>query len=240
MENYYGMLKRLLLMVAAIAIANFSYAQQRTITGQVTDAGDGSPIPGVNVIVKGTTSGTITDFDGKFSIQAADADVLVFSYIGYVAAEQTVGAESSLMVSLQASDVGLGEVVVIGYGTVKKEDATGSVTAISSDDFNQGAITSPQDLLMGKASGVLITSNSGQPGSGSTIRIRGGSSLTASNDPLIVIDGVPMNNQNIDGTSNPLSFINPNDIETFTILKDASATAILWFKSFKWCYHYYN
>jgi uncharacterized protein YbaA (DUF1428 family) len=150
MENYYGMLKRLLLMVAVLAITNLSYAQQRTITGQVTDAGDGSPIPGVNVIVKGTTNGTITDFDGKFTIQAADTDVLVFSYIGYVATEQTVGAESNLMVPLQASDVGLDEVVVIGYGTVKKGDATGSVSAISAEDFNKGNITSPQDLLVGK------------------------------------------------------------------------------------------
>ncbi len=226
MENYYGMLKRLLLMIAAIAIANLSYAQQRTITGQVTDAGDGNPIPGVNVIVKGTTQGTITDFDGKFSIQAADTDVLVFSYIGYVASEQTVGAQNSIMVSLQASDVGLDEVVVIGYGTVKKGDATGSVSAISSEDFNKGNITSPQDLLVGKSAGVVITNSGGAPGSGATIRIRGGSSLKASNDPLIIVDGVPIDNNTIGGEANFLSFVNPNDIETFTVLKDASATAI--------------
>ncbi len=226
MENYYGMLKRLLLMVAAIAIANFSYAQQRTITGQVTDSGDGSPIPGVNVIVKGTTNGTITDFDGKFSIKAADTDVLVFSYIGYEATEQAVGSENTLNISLKASDVGLEEVVVIGYGTVKKDDATGSVSAVSAEDFNKGNITSPQDLLVGKSAGVVITNSGGAPGSGSTIRIRGGSSLKASNDPLIIVDGVPIDNNTIGGDANFLSFVNPNDIETFTVLKDASATAI--------------
>jgi len=220
------MLKRLLLLVAAIAIANLSYAQQRTITGQVTDSGDGNPIPGVNVVIKGTTNGTISDFDGKYTLQAAEGDVLVFSYVGYVAQEQTVGSNNSISVSLQASDVGLGEVVVIGYGTVKKEDATGSVTAVSSDDFNQGAITTPEELLMGKASGVVITTAGGAPGSGTQIRIRGGSSLRANNDPLIVIDGIPIDNSDIGGMSNPLSTINPNDIETFTVLKDASATAI--------------
>lgn len=226
MENYYGMLKRLMLLVAAIAVTSFSYAQQLDIKGRVTDAGDGNPIPGVNVVVKGTTNGTITDFDGNYSLKAAATDVLVFSYVGYIAQEQTVGSNTTLNVSLEPSDVGLGEVVVIGYGTVKKEDATGSVTAINSDDFNQGAISSPQELLMGKASGVVISAPTGQAGANSTIRIRGGSSLTASNDPLIVIDGIPIDNTSIGGMSNPLSTINPNDIETFTILKDASATAI--------------
>lgn len=226
MENYYGMLKRLMLLVAAIAVTSFSYAQQLDIKGRVTDAGDGNPIPGVNVVVKGTTNGTITDFDGNYSLKAAATDVLVFSYVGYIAQEQTVGSNTTLNVSLEPSDVGLGEVVVIGYGTVKKEDATGSVTAISSDEFNQGAITTPEELLMGKASGVVITTQGGAPGSGSQIRIRGGSSLRASNDPLIVIDGIPIDNEGIGGMSNPLSTINPNDIETFTVLKDASATAI--------------
>jgi TonB-linked SusC/RagA family outer membrane protein len=130
------------------------------------------------------------------------------------------------MVSLEASDVGLDEVVVIGYGTVKKGDATGSVSAISAEDFNKGNITSPQDLLVGKSAGVVITTSGGAPGSGATIRIRGGSSLRASNDPLIIVDGVPISNSGTDGDANFLSFINPNDIETFTVLKDASATAI--------------
>ncbi|MDF1548580.1 MAG: TonB-dependent receptor [Bacteroidales bacterium] len=226
MENYYGMLKRLMLLVAAIAVTSFSYAQQLDIKGRVTDAGDGNPIPGVNVVVKGTTNGTITDFDGNYSLKAAATDVLVFSYVGYVAQEQTVGSNITLNVSLEPSDVGLDEVVVIGYGTVKKGDATGSVTAVSSKDFNQGAITTPQELLVGKSAGVVITTGGGAPGSGATIRVRGGSSLNANNDPLIIVDGVPIDNNNVSGSSNFLSFINPNDIETFTVLKDASATAI--------------
>jgi iron complex outermembrane receptor protein len=226
MENYYGMLKKLLLLVAFAVYANFSIAQQRAITGQVSDSGDGSPIPGVNVVVKGTTVGTITDFDGKFSVQASSTDLLIFSYMGYSTQEITVGANSNILVSLVPAELGLDEVVVIGYGTVKKDDATGSVVAISSKDFNKGAITSPQDLLVGKSAGVVITSSNGSPGSSSKIRIRGGSSLKASNDPLIIIDGVPMDTRDMGGLANPLSTVNPNDIESFTVLKDASATAI--------------
>ena len=225
MKNYYGILKRLMLIIAFAAFANFSYAQ-RTLTGRVTDSGDGNPIPGVNVVVKGTTNGTITDFEGNFSLKIADNDIIVFSYMGYITQEIAAGTNNTLRVLLEASAEGLEEVVVIGYGTVKKGDATGSVTAVGSKDFNMGAISSPQELLMGKASGVVITSNNGAPGAGSTIRVRGGSSLNASNDPLIVIDGIPIDNTSIGGMSNPLSSINPNDIETFTVLKDASATAI--------------
>ncbi|MBN2756627.1 MAG: TonB-dependent receptor [Bacteroidales bacterium] len=220
------MFKRLLLFFAMAVITNVMYGQQREISGQVKDAGDGMPIPGVNITIKGTSTGTITDIDGNFKIQAIDANILIFSYIGYEKQELSIGTSNFIAVQLKASDVGLGEVVVVGYGTVKKEDATGSVSAITSKDFNQGVITSPQDLLMGKAAGVVITTNNGAPGSGSKIRIRGGSSLSASNDPLIIIDGIPISNQSIDGIANPLSFINPNDIESFTILKDASAAAI--------------
>ncbi|OQY00445.1 MAG: hypothetical protein B6I20_08710 [Bacteroidetes bacterium 4572_117] len=226
MKDYYGMLKRLMLFFAFAAITNIAFAQQSEITGHVTDAGDGSPIPGVNITIKGTTKGTITDFDGNFKISASSGDFLLFSYIGYETQEIAVGNNTNISVQLNASDVGLDEVVVIGYGKVKKRDATGAVTAIDSKDFNQGAITTPEELLMGKASGVVITSAGGQPGAGSTIRIRGGSSLRANNDPLIVIDGIPIDNEGIGGMSNPLSTINPNDIKTFTVLKDASATAI--------------
>jgi TonB-dependent starch-binding outer membrane protein SusC len=226
MENYYGMLKKLLLLLAFAVYANFIFAQQRAISGQVTDSGDGSPIPGVNVAVKGTSVGTITDFDGKFNVQASNTDILVFSYMGYTSQEIAIGSNNTLSVALVASELGLDEVVVIGYGQVKKEDATGSVSAISTKDFNQGAITSPTELMTGKIAGVQITSGGGAPGDGSTIRIRGGSSLSASNDPLIVIDGVPIDNGTISGMRNPLNTINPNDIETFTVLKDASATAI--------------
>ncbi len=221
------MLKRLLLLVFASAIFNLSYSQEQvTVTGQVSDAGDGMTIPGASVMVKGTTSGTITDLDGNYTIKANKTDVLIFRYMGYTTQEITVGEQTVINVVLKASDVGLEEVVVIGYGTVKKGDATGSVSAISSDDFNQGAITSAQDLLTGKSAGVVITSAGGAPGSGSTIRIRGGSSLNASNDPLIIVDGVPLSNGGVSGDANFLSFVNPNDIETFTVLKDASATAI--------------
>jgi len=226
MKNFYGMFKRLTLFIAMAVITNVMYGQEREITGQVKDATDGSPIPGVTVQVKGVTGGTISDIDGKYKIQAKDADFLIFSYIGYETQELEVGTSNFIAIKLEPSDVGIDEVVVIGYGSVKKDDATGSVTAIGSDDFNQGAITSPQDLLVGKAAGVVITSKGGAPGSGSTIRIRGGSSLNASNDPLIIVDGVPIDNNNISGSANALSVINPNDIETFTILKDASATAI--------------
>jgi TonB-dependent starch-binding outer membrane protein SusC len=226
MENNYGMLKKLFLLLAFAVYANFVFAQQSTITGKVTDSGDGNPIPGVAVSVKGTSGGTITDFEGNFTIQATSSDILVFSFMGYTTQEVPVGSNTNLNISLAPAELGIDEVVVIGYGTVKKEDATGSVVAVSSKDFNKGAITSPQDLLVGKSAGVVITTSGGAPGSGSTIRIRGGSSLNASNDPLIVVDGVPIDNNSVSGNANFLSFINPNDIETFTVLKDASATAI--------------
>jgi len=157
---------------------------------------------------------------------AKPGDVLVFTFIGYLPQEITVGESTVINVVMRTDVQALDEIVVIGYGTVKKSDATGSVAAVSSKDFNKGAITSPQDLLVGKSAGVVITTAGGAPGSGATIRVRGGSSLNASNDPLIIIDGVPIDNNNVSGSSNILSFVNPNDIETFTVLKDASATAI--------------
>lgn len=201
-------------------------AQERTVTGKVTDAESGESLPGVTVIIQGTQQGAITMPDGTYSLQAAADDVLVFSFLGYVTEEIPVGNQSVINVTLEDQVMGLDEVVVIGYGQVKKEDATGSVTAIQADEINRGAPVTPEELLTGKTAGVNITSAGGMPGSGSTIRIRGGSSLSASNDPLIVIDGVPVDNEEISGMGNPLSTINPNDIETFTVLKDASATAI--------------
>ncbi len=225
MKDYFSMLKKLMLFFAFMAFTNGVFAQQE-ITGQVLDADGDIPIPGVTVSVKGTTNGTITDLEGKYKITAKPGDFLVFSYIGYETQEIAVGNNTVINIKMKESDIGLEEVVVIGYGTVKKVDATGSVTAVSSDDFNQGNITSPQELLVGKASGVVVTAPTGQPGAGSTIRIRGGSSLRASNEPLIVIDGVPVDNSGIGGMANPLASINPNDIETFTVLKDASAAAI--------------
>lgn len=200
-------------------------AQQITISGVVTDAKDGNPMTGVNVIVKGTTKGAITDIDGKYSISAPTGSGLVFSFVGYKSME-VVANTAVVDVALEPEVTGLEEIVVIGYGTVKKSDATGSVAVVSSKEFNKGAITSPQDLIVGKSAGVVITTSGGAPGSGATIRIRGGSSIKASNDPLIIVDGIPLSNVGIAGMSNGLSSINPNDIETFTVLKDASATAI--------------
>ncbi|NOZ34015.1 MAG: TonB-dependent receptor [Chlorobi bacterium] len=214
-----------LLPVILFVLVGFSTYGQKTITGTVTGT-DGEAIPGVSVLVKGTTTGTMTDALGKYSIAVPnDATSLVFSYIGMKIQEKTISGDV-VDCTLSFDETELSEVVVIGYGKVKKEDATGSVQTVSSADFNQGNITSPQELLVGKSAGVVITTSGGAPGSGATIRIRGGSSLNASNDPLIIIDGVPIDNNDVSGSSNLLSLINPNDIKTFTILKDASATAI--------------
>ncbi|PAC29197.1 TonB-dependent receptor [Flectobacillus sp. BAB-3569] len=204
----------------------FAYAQDKLITGRVTDASE-EALPGVSISVKNKKAATISDAKGEYKIKASTGDILVFSSVGYVKVEKTVSAATTLNVSLVADNTSLEEVVVVGYGTSRKKDLTGSVTSITSKDFQTGAITTPEQLISGKVPGVSIISNSGQPGAGSTIRIRGGSSLSASNNPLIVIDGVPLEGEGgIAGASNPLSFINPNDIETFTVLKDASAAAI--------------
>jgi len=218
-------LKVFLFLVAMLSFS-FSYAQVKTVTGKVTDADNGEPLPGVTIVVKGTTNGTITNFDGEFSLDVEEGQTLAFSFIGYTPQEVVVGTSGVINLQLAQSMENLEEVVVIGYGTVKKEDATGSVSAVTSDDFNQGAITSAQELVSGKIAGVQITNGGGAPGEGATIRIRGGSSLSASNDPLIVIDGVPMDSEGVSGMRNPLNTIHPSDIETFTVLKDASATAI--------------
>ena len=224
MEKLTG--KRLFMLTFGIMMSLVVFGQQVRVSGTVTDAADRQTLPGVNVVVKGTLTGTITGIDGEYSLMASPGDVLVFSFIGYLPQEITVGESTVINVAMRTDVQALDEVVVIGYGTVKKSDATGSVSAISSKDFNKGAITSAQDLLVGKSAGVVITTSGGAPGSGATIRVRGGSSLNASNDPLIIIDGVPIDNNNVSGSSNILSFVNPNDIETFTVLKDASATAI--------------
>jgi len=219
-------LTKLLLFLFGIFVVASTYAQQRTLTGTVTDATNGDPLPGATVIIKGTSTGTATDLDGKFQINAASGDVLLVSFIGYTALEVPIIDQTDVDVQLNPSTMQMDELVVIGYGTVKKDDATGAVTAISSDDFNKGNITSAQELLVGKTAGVVITTSGGAPGSGATVRIRGGSSLSASNDPLYVIDGVPIDNHDLSGNNNVLGMINPNDIENITVLKDASAAAI--------------
>ncbi|MCZ4694739.1 TonB-dependent receptor [Ancylomarina euxinus] len=221
-----SMFRKLLLMLVMVCSFTISHAQERLVTGTVTDANDGMGIPGVSVVVKGTTVGTSTDIDGKFTVSADATSTLIFSFIGYKTQEILVGTQTQVNVVLSVDTETLSEVVIVGYGQVRKEDATGAVFTVKSDDFNQGTTSSPQDLIVGKIAGVQIISDGGAPGSGSTIRIRGGSSMSASNDPLIVIDGMPLDNRGIDGMSNVLSSLNPNDIETFTVLKDASATAI--------------
>ncbi len=217
---------KMILLLSFLAFGLTGFAQSGPVTGVVTDALDGSTLPGATVVVKGTVQGTVTDIDGNYSIEVGPNTTLVFSFVGYETQEILVQPGTTVNVALMMSSTALEEFVVIGYGVQKKEDATGSVTAIDAKEFNQGSITSPTELVSGKIAGVQITSGGGAPGEGATIRIRGGSSLSASNDPLVVIDGVPVDNDGISGMRNPLNTINPNDIETFTVLKDASATAI--------------
>lgn len=206
--------------------SNLVQAQEKSIKGTIVDE-TGGPLPGVAVIVKGTTQGTTTNFDGQYTLNVSTTEtILTYSYIGYVTKEVTIGTQQVIDVTMDIDAEQLEEVLVIGYGSVNKKDATGSIAAVTADGFNQGAITSPQELLQGKVSGVQITTGGGAPGSGSTIRIRSGSSLSASNDPLIVIDGVPVDSDGVAGMRNPMNAINPNDIESMTVLKDASATAI--------------
>lgn len=194
------------------------------VKGTVTDQ-SGQTVIGASVHIKGTTNGTMTDLDGNYQINVPSDATLVFTFISYQSKEVLVAGKNVINVVLTEDSKMLEDVVVIGYGSTKKEDLTGSVTAVKIDEMNKGLSTNAQDLLAGKIAGVSVTSNGGRPGDGSTIRIRGGSSLTASNDPLVIIDGVIMSND-LSGSSNFLSMVNPADIETFTVLKDASATAI--------------
>ena len=221
-----NMKKTLVAMLLAV-ICLPTFAQDRTVTGKVTDSKDGSPLVAASVVVKGTKKGTTTGNDGTFSLKVATTDnTLVVSTLNYATNEVSIKGLNTVNVTLTSSIDQLNEVVVIGYGTVRKKDLTGSVANITSKDFNTGVVSSPEQLIVGKVAGVSITSNNGAPGSGSTIRIRGGASLNASNDPLIVIDGMPIDGSGISGQANALSLINPNDIESFSVLKDASATAI--------------
>ena len=220
MKTFLNALLFCLIMVPATLFA------QTTVTGTVIDKANAMPLPGVNVIVKGTARGTSTDFDGNFSLEVSDGETIVISYLGYTTQEIVFNGQSTINVELSEDAAQLDEVVLIGYGSTTKQDATGSVDVVSSKDFNKGAIVSTDQLLNGKAAGVRITNSGGSPDSAPNIRIRGGSSLNAQNNPLIVIDGVPIGNDNPAGVSNPLTLVNPNDIESFSILKDASATAI--------------
>ncbi len=221
--------KSVLVMLFLIMQAgSMLFAQELSISGKVTNADDGTPLIAANVIEQGTSNGAATDINGEFRIRVQKGAVLVISYIGFLKQEITVVDESYLNIVLEVDVKQISDVVVvgIGYGEVRKADATGSVTAISAKDFSKGTITSPQELLIGKAPGVVANSLGGAAGANTKIRIRGGSSIKGSNDPLIVIDNIPLESASISGMANPLSTINPNDIESITILKDASATAI--------------
>ena len=185
------MFKVLLMLVIGCFLSIDAFAQQITVKGLVKDTA-GEPIIGANVVIKGTTNGTITDFDGNFQLNANKGDIIVISFIGYQ--PQEAQAAASMNIILKDDTELLDEVVVIGYGSVKKDDLSGSVVAIKAEEMNKGAVTSPQELIMGKVPGLSVSQGDGAPGAGSTIRIRGGASLNASNDPLIVIDGIPVSN----------------------------------------------
>lgn len=213
----------LLTLFSVLQIALFG---QRTISGTVTDATTKEPLIGASVVITGTTKGIVTDFDGKFSLDVPkEATTLTISFTGYDPQTVTIGAANVIDVQLDAGKL-LNEVVVVGYGSQKKSDLTGTLTSVSEKSFNRGILNSPEQLLTGKVAGMQVTTNSGEPGTGTTIRIRGATSVRASNEPLYVIDGVPIDNTDNSGLRNPLNSINPSDIANITVLKDASAGAI--------------
>ncbi|MBO6576937.1 MAG: TonB-dependent receptor [Rhodothermales bacterium] len=228
-----------LLCLGLLTTATLAFGQARDISGTVTDADSGFPLPGVNVAIQGTMTGTATGVDGTYSIRANQGDVLVFSFIGYLSQQITVGNDTTIDVALGVDEVLLEEVVVVGYGTQKRADITGSVGSVNADEANVGLVNSPEQLVQGRIAGVNIIQNGGEPGAPVTVRIRGGTSISASNEPLYVIDGVPIDNSSSNpglisgggntpdsGRKNPLVFLNPNDIESIDVLKDASASAI--------------
>lgn len=221
MKTFLNALLFCLIMAPATLLA------QTNVSGTVTDKANAMPLPGVNVLVKGTSRGASTDFDGKFTIEVNQGEIIVVSYVGYKTQEITFNGQSTIDVALEEDAAQLDEVVLIGYGATTKQDATGAVEKVSDEDFNRGAIVAPQQLIAGKAAGVRITTGGGAAGEGGEIRIRGGASLNATNDPLIVIDGLPIDQRGgAQGSRNALNAINPADIEDFVVLKDASATAI--------------
>jgi len=240
MKQYHLNMKWCGLTILMLFVAQVMFAQGRTITGKVTDA-QSEPLPGVNIVVKGTTTGTMTDIDGNFTIQVANGQhELVASFIGFETQTVTLGSKNNVKIRLVADLQDLDEVVVVGYGTMRKSDLTGAVKSINSENFKTGVDLTAQQLMQGQFSGVNITKNSGKPGGANTIRVRGGTSISASNDPLYVVDGVPLNanttSANISSSvstntfdleaTDPLSMLDPSDIESINVLKDASATAI--------------
>ena len=220
------MMKKTNLLLLFCVLFSLSLFSQNSLDGKVTDINSSEAIAGVNVVVKGTSTGTATDFDGNYNITVSQGDVLVFSYVGYSTLEITYDDQLSLNVAMSEDASQLDEILLIGYGSVTKDDLTGAADLITSDDFNQGSVLSPEQLISGKLAGVSVTSGSGAPGDGQAIRIRGLGSLSLTNSPLIVVDGVPLNDGGVGGSRNALNSINPADIESMTVLKDASATAI--------------
>lgn len=217
-------IKKLLYFAFAIPIL---LQAQSSVSGNVTDVGADLPLPGVNISIEGTSRGTVTDFNGEFTIEPiSKGQILKFEYLGFKTKLVTFSGQETLDVKLEEDISQLNEVVLIGYGSSKKQDVTGAVDNISEKEFNQGAIVSPEQLLSGKTPGVRVTTAGGAPGAGSQIRIRGGSSLTGNNDPLIVVDGIPLDQRGVQGVRNQLNAINPNDIKDFVVLKDAASTAI--------------
>jgi TonB-dependent starch-binding outer membrane protein SusC len=235
MLKFYEARKSLFLLLFSF-VALTAVAQEVKITGKVTSSEDGSAVPGANVVVKGTSTGTVTDSDGAYTLSVKSDAILIFSFIGYKTLEVAVGGRTTVDAGLELDVTALSEVVVIGYGTVNLKNSTGALVSVKSEDFNGGLISSPEQLIQGKTAGVQITSTSGEPGSGVQIRIRGTSSIRSNNNPLFVVDGVPLSGGTQPsapdvgfGTradTNPLNFLNPGDIESISVLKDASATAI--------------
>ena len=227
MKNVCFHLNRKLWLTLALVMSVMlpALAQKITVHGTVVDE-TGEALIGASVMEQGTTNGTATDIDGKFVLNVNPDATLTFSYVGYDPQEVAVNGRTDFNIVMKESATMLAETVVIGYGTVKKSDATGSVAVVTPDEIDANISTSAQDLLTGASPGVVVTSTGGSPEGGATIRIRGGASLNASNDPLIVLDGVPLSNDGINGMANPLAMIAPDNIESMTILKDASATAI--------------
>lgn len=236
--NLKTLLSRFSLGMVLLLFFTSAMAQNKTITGTVTDSKDRQPLIGVSVAVKGTAIGASTGADGTFRLSVPEsATTLVFSYLGYVSQDVNITGRATVNVSLEPSSTSLSEVVVVGYGTQRAKDVTGSVSSIGNKEFNKGVINSPEQLLQGKVSGVQVTPASGEPGAGINIRIRGTTSVRSGNNPLFVVDGVPLDGSNISegaadyGTGsasarNPLNFLNPADIENITVLKDASSAAI--------------
>jgi len=221
-------------LLVAGAFLCFGLTQAQEVTGTVSDSN--GPLPGASVVVKGTTNGTQTDFDGNYTITVEGDGTLVISYVGFLTQEIAIDGQSTINVSMQEDAEALEEVIVIGYGTTTIKDATGSVVAVTAKDFNGGVIASPEQLIQGKSAGVNIQQTSGEPGAGISINIRGSNSVRANNNPLFVVDGIPLSGESTSPTGssgsgssavrNPLNFLNPADIESITVLKDASSTAI--------------